>query len=100
MLVAELRATLADMRQDRDRWHTAYEKEQAAHARTQEALATTQRLLPAPSATAPEHGAPAVEQGATPAEEGIERDATVGVRLRGFLFESDPVWNWWRRRSA
>ena len=102
VLVAELRATLADMRQDRDRWHTAYEKEQAAHARTQEALATTQRLLPPPSATPIEHGA-------TATGEGMERDATAaidpvtkpaGARLRDFLFESDPVWRWWRRRSA
>ena len=92
VLVAELRATLADMRQDRDRWHEAYEKEQAAHARTQDALATTQRLLPPPTATA-------IEQGATLVGEGTKRDATapvtkpVGARLRGFLFESDPVWN-------
>jgi hypothetical protein len=92
MLVAELRATLSDMRQDRDRWHEAYEKEQAAHARTQEALATTQRLLPPPAAT------PA-ERNATPDEEGIERGATRGARLRAFLFESDPVWRWWRRSA-
>jgi hypothetical protein len=69
MLVAELRATLTDMRQDRDRWHTAYEKEQAAHARTQDALAATQRLLPPPAPTP-------VEQGATPNGEGNERGAT------------------------
>jgi hypothetical protein len=93
LLVAELRATLADMRQDRDRWHVAYEKEQAAHARTQEALATTQRLLPPPAATAS-------ERGATPAGKGNERDATVGARMRDFLFESDPVWRWWGRRRA
>jgi hypothetical protein len=96
LLVAELRATLTDMRQDRDRWHAAYEKEQAAHARTQDALATTQRLLPPPA----EHGATPIERNATPAGAGMERDATVGARLRGFLFESDPVWKWWRRRSA
>ena len=25
---------------------------------------------------------------------------SVGARLRGFLFESDPVWRWWRRRAG
>jgi hypothetical protein len=76
VLVAELRATLSDMRRDRDRWHEAFEKEQAAHARTQDALAMTQRLLPPPSATPTEHGATAVEQDATPPNAQIERDAT------------------------
>jgi hypothetical protein len=60
----------------RDRWHEAFEKEQAAHARTQDALAMTQRLLPPPSATPTEHGATAVEQDATPPNAQIERDAT------------------------
>jgi hypothetical protein len=103
MLVAELRATLTDMRQDRDRWHTAYEKEQAAHARTQDALAATQRLLPPPAVT-PVEQAP-IGQDATPAGERMERGATpavatVGTGVREFLFESDPVWRWWRRRRS
>jgi hypothetical protein len=45
-LVAELRAVIADLRQDRDKLHTALEREQIAHA-------TTQRmLLPAPAPVA------------------------------------------------
>lgn len=44
-LVAELRAVIADLRQDRDHWRLAHEREQAAHA-------ATQRLLPAPTLTA------------------------------------------------
>ena len=41
-LVAELRAVIADLRQERDRWLSALEREQAAHAATQ------RMLLPAP----------------------------------------------------
>jgi hypothetical protein len=103
MLVAELRATLADMRQDRDRWHQAYEKEQAAHARTQEALATTQRLLPPPT----EYGATATEQDATPAGEGIEHGATgVGAPIaRPVLTRKRRMLKFWfgreyRRRAG
>ena len=48
VLVAELRAVIADLRQDRDHWRLMAEREQAAHA-------ATQRLLPAP-----------IEQDATP----------------------------------
>ena len=49
-------------------------------------------------ATAPE--APATASQARPVipgrtEEGAPRSP--GARLRGFLFESDPVWRWWRR---
>ena len=43
-LVAELRAVIADLRQDRDKLHAALEREQANHAATQS------RLLPAPVA--------------------------------------------------
>lgn len=46
-LVAELRATLADVRAERDRWREALEREQAAHAATQ------RLLLPTPSPTTP-----------------------------------------------
>jgi hypothetical protein len=51
--------------------------------------AEAQRLaLPAPQPTG---------QGASPQDPVTK---PVGARLRGFLFESDPVWRWWRRRSA
>jgi hypothetical protein len=62
MLVAELQGVIADMRQDRDHWRTAFEREQAAHA-------ATQRLLPAPTATA-------IEQHATPSGEGATAPET------------------------
>src|SRR5262249_16174664 len=46
-----------DLRQDRDRWQAAHEREQAAHA-------ATQRLLLPPPATATERDAPATGEGA------------------------------------
>jgi hypothetical protein len=58
MLVAELRQVISDLRQDRDHWRTALEREQVANAATQ------RLLLPAP-ATAPEQDAPAEGEGAT-----------------------------------
>ena len=54
MLISQLQGVIADMRQDRDHWRTAFEREQAAHA-------ATQRLLPAPTATAVERDAMAPE---------------------------------------
>ena len=36
-------------------------------------------------------------EGAPPQEPVTE---SVGARLRDFWFESDPIWTWWRRRSA
>ena len=54
MLISQLQGVIADMRQDRDHWRTAFEREQAAHA-------ATQRLLPAPTATAIEQDATAPE---------------------------------------
>ena len=54
MLISQLQGVIADMRQDRDHWRTAFEREQAAHA-------ATQRLLPAPTATPVEQDAMAPE---------------------------------------
>jgi hypothetical protein len=57
MLVAELRQVIADLRQERDHWRAAHEREQAAHA-------ATQRLLyprPQRPRTASGEGAPASE---------------------------------------
>src|SRR5262245_56075181 len=46
-LVTELRAVIADLRQDRDKGQAALEREQAAHAATQ------RMLLPAPNPVVP-----------------------------------------------
>ena len=54
VLVAELRAMLADVRRERDLWIEAHERGQAALT---EALATTHRLLAPPPATPIEQGA-------------------------------------------
>ena len=54
MLISQLQGVIADMRQDRDHWRTAFEREQAAHA-------ATQRLLPPPTATPVEQDATAPE---------------------------------------
>jgi hypothetical protein len=54
MLVTQLQGVIADMRQDRDHWRAAFEREQAAHA-------ATQRLLPAPTAMPVEQDATAPE---------------------------------------
>ena len=48
-LVTELRAVIADLRQERDKWQTAHEREQAAHAATQ------RLLLPAPAGASETH---------------------------------------------
>jgi hypothetical protein len=61
MLVGELRQVIADLRQDRDHWRAAHEREQAAHA-------ATQRLLLPPPATATERDAPATGEGRAPDE--------------------------------
>ena len=58
MLISQLQGVIADMRQDRDHWRTAFEREQAAHA-------ATQRLLPAPASTPIERGATPTGEGAT-----------------------------------
>ena len=96
-LVAELRATIAaerrdkddlrrdkdaviaDLRSDRDHWREAHERAQAAHDRSQAALAETiaaaQRLLPAPDTTPLEQSAVPVEQGAM----AVEQEALIAV---------------------
>jgi len=82
MLVAELRQVIADLRcghedlrQERDHWRTAHEREQAAHAATQ------RLLLPPP--------APPTEQDATPTEQDTAADETPRNRLV-------RAWRWMR----
>jgi hypothetical protein len=67
ILVAELRQTIADLRQDRDHWRAAQEREQAAHAATQ------RLLLPAP--------APAAERDAPPPAESAPASETRRNRI-------------------
>lgn len=85
MLVAELRATIADRdrtiadrdrtitdaRSDRDHWREAHERSQAAQAALAEALAASQRLLAPPTAPPVEQSAAPIEQGATAVEQGL-----------------------------
>ena len=59
--VADLRRGQDDLRQERDHWRTAHEREQAAHAATQ------RLLLPGP-ATAAEPDAPGTREGASAPE--------------------------------
>jgi hypothetical protein len=82
-LVAELRATLADLRSDRDRWREAHERGQAALAEALAAHTATQRLLPPPAATA-------IEQGAAPPATPVEQGATPAA----------PPKRWWWRRAG
>ena len=70
LLVAELRATIADknaviadLRSDRNEWREAHERAQAALT---EAIAAAQRLLPAPDA-------PPLEQSAAPKATAVEQ---------------------------
>jgi hypothetical protein len=76
ILVAELRATIADLRADRDHWRTAFE--------------TAQRQLPMP----PERGAPGSETpNGTPGMPGTPQPVLKLVRRR-------VRWWGWSRRSA
>ena len=75
LLVAELRATIADknaviadLRSDRNEWREAHERAQAALT---EAIAAAQRLLPAPGTPPVEQSAAPIEQGATAVEQGL-----------------------------
>lgn len=86
ILVAELRAMLADVRNDRDRWHAAHTATQAA---LEEALAV-QRQLAAPPAT-PIAMPP--QQDASPIELSAPPVATVEPQPL-------PKRRWWRRRAA
>jgi hypothetical protein len=61
MLVAELRQVISDLRQDRDRWREALEREQVAHAATQRLLLPSPATPPEQHATATGEGAPAPE---------------------------------------
>jgi hypothetical protein len=84
-LVVELRAQRDDLRVQRDDLRTQREDMQAQRDMWH---AEVQRLpLPPPAAEEEEPDSDPVTK-------------SVGARLRGFLFESDPIWNWWRRRSA
>jgi excisionase family DNA binding protein len=83
--VAALRATaalmreqLAEVREDRDRWRVVAERLTLAPPRPPE--------TPAGAGDAP-----------TPSQDPVTESA--GARLRNFLFESDPVWRWWRRSA-
>ena len=82
VLVAELRQVITDLRrgqedlrQERDRWREALEREQVAHA-------STQRLLLPPPATPAEQDAPPTGEGRVP-------DETPRNRLR-------RTWRWLR----
>jgi hypothetical protein len=75
---ASLEAKYATLEHDRDEWREQFK----------------QLRLPAPK---PQETAPATQAGqGTPPQDPVTKP--VGARLRGFLFESDPIWNWWRRR--
>jgi hypothetical protein len=84
-MIAEVRAQRDDLLTQRDDLRAQREDMQAQRDVWQ---AEAQRLALPPPAT--EKGEPAPDP----------VTASAGARLRGFLFESDPVWNWWRRRSA
>ena len=77
ILVAELRQVIQDLRQDRDHWRAALEREQAAHAATHRMLllpalereqVAVERLLLPPPATAVEGDATAVGEGTAASE--------------------------------
>jgi hypothetical protein len=74
VLVAELRATIADLRSDRDHWRDAHERGQAALAEALAAHTATQQLLAPPDATP------------------LEQDATLAAPPEGA--KRQTFWQW------
>jgi hypothetical protein len=88
-MATELRAQRDDLRMQRDDMRAQREDMQAQRDVWQ---AEAQRLaLPEPRSSV---------AGAAPPLENPPVTKPVGARLRDFLFESDPIWRWPRRRRA
>ena len=89
LMIAELRRVIERERETAEHWRLAFEDERAQR----------QRLLVAPAVQHVTPGAP--PKTPTMVSEPPPTGRTAGARMRGFLFESDPIWTWWgRRRSA